>query len=167
MKLDAIQFNTSTTNTPSWTKLVDLIYPTNSIYLTRGTNAPGNSIGGNWTAITTGSVLALTGSNGFANVGKNGGNLKISVNQMPSHNHKASNDNWSHFVRTSPNSTITRTAGTIPSGSGGHYITSTTAFNGDTTTTMSSGGGRIICLIITPSKDTTETPSKCGDVEWL
>lgn len=47
MKLDAIQFNTSTTNTPSWTKLVDLIYPTNSIYLTRGTNAPGNPIGGN------------------------------------------------------------------------------------------------------------------------
>lgn len=42
MKLDAIQFNTSTTDTPSWTKLVDLIYPKNSIYLTRGTNAPGN-----------------------------------------------------------------------------------------------------------------------------
>lgn len=87
MKLDAIQFNTSITGTPSWTKLVDLIYPINSIYLTRGTNTPGDSIGGNWTAITTGSVLALTGSNGFAAVGKNGGSLKISVKQMPSHNH--------------------------------------------------------------------------------
>ena len=87
MKLDAIQFNTSTTDTPSWTKLVDLIYPINSIYLTRGTNTPGDSMGGNWTAITTGSVLALTGSNGFADVGKNGGSLKISENQMPRHNH--------------------------------------------------------------------------------
>lgn len=95
MKLDAIQFNTSTTNTPSWTKLVDLIYPKNSIYLTRGTDAPGNNIGGNWTAITTGSVLALTGSNGFAAVGKNGGSLKISVNQMPSHRHTtAREDSW-------------------------------------------------------------------------
>lgn len=88
MKLDAIQFNTSITDTPSWTKLVDLIYPINSIYLTRGTNTPGDSMGGNWTAITTGSVLALTGSNGFAAVGKNGGSLKISVNQMPKHIHK-------------------------------------------------------------------------------
>ena len=87
MKLDAIQFNTSITDTPSWTKLVDLIYPKNSIYLTRGTNTPGDSMGGNWTAITTGSMLALTGSNGFANVGENGGSLKISVKQMPSHSH--------------------------------------------------------------------------------
>lgn len=87
MKLDAIQFNTSTTDTPSWTKLVDLIYPKNSIYLSMGTNAPGDSMGGSWTAISTGAVLALTGSNGFAAVGKNGGNLKISVKQLPSHQH--------------------------------------------------------------------------------
>lgn len=90
MKLDAIQFNTSTTDTPSWTKLVDLIYPKNSIYLSMGTNNPGDSVGGAWTAITTGAVLALTGSNGFAAVGKNGGNLKISVKQMPSHSHRIS-----------------------------------------------------------------------------
>ena len=101
MKLDAIQFNTSTTDTPSWTKLVDLIYPINSIYLTRGTNTPGDSMGGNWTAITTGSVLALTGSNGFADVGKNGGSLKISVNQMPSHRHVTLLENeWLAFWGT-------------------------------------------------------------------
>lgn len=101
MKLDAIQFNTSTTDTPSWTKLVDLIYPKNSIYLSMGTNNPGDSIGGAWTAITTGAVLALTGSNGFAAVGKNGGSLKISANQMPSHRHVTNVENsWIAFWGT-------------------------------------------------------------------
>lgn len=142
MKLDAIQFNTSTTDTPSWTKLVDLIYPKGCLFFTGTTDAPGELFGGTWAKLGGGAVLALEGRNGFANATKYGGNLKISINQMPSHNHKASNDNWNHFVRTTPNSTITRTAGTIPSGSGGHYITSTTAFNGDATTTMSSGGGQ-------------------------
>ncbi len=90
MKLDAIQFNTSTTDTPSWTKLVDLIYPKNSIYLSMGTNNPGNSVGGAWTAISTGAVLALTGSNGFATQGHYGGSLKISVKQLPNHSHTLS-----------------------------------------------------------------------------
>lgn len=159
MKLDAIQFNTSTTDTPSWTKLVDLIYPKNSIYLTRGTNAPGDAVGGDWTAITTGSVLALTGSNGFAAVGENGGSLKISVKQIPSH---------SHILAGAPN-TGNDTSGVcmnvpIANANYGFSIFNSACQSGNT---ESQGGGRIICLIIIPSKDTTETPSKCGDVEWL
>lgn len=158
MKLDAIQFNTSTTDTPSWTKLVDLIYPTNSIYLTRGTNTPGNSIGGNWTAITTGSVLALTGSNGFAAVGKNGGSLKISVNQMPAHSHLPNKSSGNFLMQvTNTNDMPTFWKG-LPSG------TSSNMWLQRTRSTVETGGGRIICLIITLSKDTTKTPSKCGDV---
>ena len=33
--------------------------------------------------------------------------------------------------------------------------------------TESQGGGRIICLIITLSRDTTEPPNNGDDVEWL
>lgn len=163
MKLDAIQFNTSTTDTPSWTKLVDLIYPKNSIYLSMGTNGPGDSVGGAWTAITTGAVLALTGSNGFAEAGKNGGSLKISVNQMPSHNHSLENLNpicgsqcgWSYQENTGDKLFYGRYAAA-------RYITEFIGRN-----TAKTGGGRIICLIITPSKDITELPSNGGDVEWL
>ena len=159
MKLDAIQFNTSTTNTPSWTKLVDLIYPKNSIYLSMGTNNPGDSVGGAWTAITTGAVLALTGSNGFAAVGKNGGSLKISVKQIPSH---------SHILAGAPN-TGNNSSGVcmnvpIANANYGFSIFNSACQSGKT---ESQGGGRIICLIIIPSKDTTELPNNGGDVEWL
>ncbi len=136
MKLDAINFRDGN----SWTSLKDLIYPQGCLFFTGTTDAPGELFGGTWAKLDGGAVLALEGRNGFANATNYGGNLKISIDQMPSHNHKASNDNWSYFVRTSPNSTITRTAGTIPSGSGGHYINSTTAFNGAAATTISRGG---------------------------
>nr|DAU16609.1 MAG TPA: Baseplate structural protein [Caudoviricetes sp.] len=162
MKLDAIQFNISTTDTPSWTKLVDLIYPTNSIYLTRGTNVPGDSIGGNWTAINTGAVLALTGSNGFATVGKNGGSLKISVNQMPSHRHVTSVENsWIAFWCTVDTGT-----GVLANANNGQWgCMGNSTVSGKTFMKNAGGGGRIICLIIILSKDTTELPSNGGDVE--
>lgn len=159
MKLDAIQFNTSTTDTPSWTKLIDLIYPKNSIYLSMGANAPGDDMGGSWTAISTGAVLALTGSNGFAAVGKNGGSLEISVKQMPSHQ---------HILSGAPN-TGSDSSGlcmNVPISNPNYSfsIYNSTCQHGKT---ESEGGGRIICLIITPSKDITELPNNGGDVEWL
>lgn len=163
MKLDAIQFNTSTTDTPSWTKLVDLIYPKNSIYLTRGTDAPGNNIGGDWTAITTGSVLALTGSNGFAAVGKNGGSLKISVNQMPSHRHTTARENsWIAYWGTVDTGT-----GVLANANNGQWGCMGDSTVSGKTFMKNAGGGRIICLIIIPSKDTTKLPNNGGDVEWL
>ena len=164
MKLDAIQFNTSTTDTPSWTKLVDLIYPINSMYLTRGTNAPGDTVGGNWTAITTGSVLALTGSNGFAAVGKNGGSLKISVNQMPSHIHKNNYyDSWIPYWGTASSGDV----GCLSNISVGQWGCIGNSASTGKDFGLKTGGGRIICLIITLSRDTTELPNNRGDVEWL
>ena len=155
MKLDAINFRDGN----SWTSLKDLIYPKNSIYLSMGTNAPGDSIGGAWTAITTGAVLALTGSNGFAEVGKNGGNLKISVKQLPSHQ---------HILSGAPNT------GSDSSGLCMNVPIANSNYNFSTYNsacqhgkTEPEGGGRIICLIITPSKDITELPNNGGDVEWL
>lgn len=89
MKLDAIQFNTSTTDTPSWTKLVDLIYPKGCLFFTGTSDAPGELFGGTWAKLGGGAVLALEGKNGFANATNYGGSLKISVNQMPSHSHNS------------------------------------------------------------------------------
>lgn len=88
MRLDSINFRDGT----SWISLKDLIYPKNSMYFSCGSNVPGNSIGGSWTALGGGAVLALSGKNGFASPGGYGGNLKISVNQMPSHSHKPRSD---------------------------------------------------------------------------
>lgn len=161
MKLDAIQFNTSTTDTPSWTKLVDLIYPKASMYFSCGGTAPGNSIGGSWVALNGGAVLALTGKNGFATQGAYGGSLKISTNQMPSHSHLPGKNSGNFLIQVTNTNDMSTFWKGLPSG------TSSNMWLQRTRNTVETGGGRIICLIITLSKDTTETPSKCGDVEWL
>lgn len=89
MILSNISLNTSTTSTPSWTQLVDLIYPANSVYLSVVEDNPAETIGGGWKAITGGAVLGLAGKNDFATQGEYGGSLKISIEQMPAHSHSA------------------------------------------------------------------------------
>ena len=75
----------------TWVNLLDVIYPTGSIYLSRSATSPASTIGGSWTQIK-GAVLAACGANSFA-TNNYGGSLKISVNQMPSHKHYLGNSN--------------------------------------------------------------------------
>lgn len=70
----------------TWVNLMDVVYPVGSIYLSVSSTSPSSTIGGTWTRIK-GAVLAAYGANSFASSGKYGGSLKISVSQMPSHNH--------------------------------------------------------------------------------
>ena len=69
----------------TWVNLLDVIYPTGSIYFSRSATSPASTIGGSWTQIK-GAVLAACGANSFA-TNNYGGSLKISINQIPSHNH--------------------------------------------------------------------------------
>ena len=70
----------------TWVNLMDVVYPVGSIYLSASSTSPSSTIGGTWTQIK-GAVLAAYGANSFASSGNYGGSLKISVSQMPSHNH--------------------------------------------------------------------------------
>lgn len=70
----------------AWISLLDYIYPQGSIYMSLNNVSPAELIGGTWTQIK-GAVLAASGDNAFANSGNYGGNLKISIDQMPPHTH--------------------------------------------------------------------------------
>lgn len=66
--------------------MLDLIHPVDSLYFTLGDENPSISLGGVWTKLT-GGVLALAGTLGYAAAGSVGGSKKISVEQMPNHEH--------------------------------------------------------------------------------
>lgn len=69
----------------TWVNLLDIIYPAGSLYISRNSTSPASIVGGTWTQIK-GAVLAATGANGFAAQGY-GGNLAMTVYQMPTHTH--------------------------------------------------------------------------------
>lgn len=62
------------------------MYPVGSCYFSTVATSPATVIGGTWAAMT-GGMLGLAGSTGVAGAASNGGSLKITTNQMPSHYH--------------------------------------------------------------------------------
>ena len=76
----------------NWVNLLDIIYPIGSLYLSRSSTSPASTIGGSWTQIK-GAVLAACGANSFT-TNNYGGSLKISINQIPSHQHT----NWTVLI---------------------------------------------------------------------
>lgn len=70
----------------AFVNLMTVIYPVGSVYVSVSATSPSMLIGGTWTQVK-GATLAATGANSFAGGASYGGSLKISVNQIPSHNH--------------------------------------------------------------------------------
>lgn len=74
------------------TGLLDYIYPVGSIYMSVNSNNPGMVFGGSWVPWGTGRVPVgvNTGDSSFNTVEKTGGEKthKLSLNELPSHNHK-------------------------------------------------------------------------------
>lgn len=71
----------------AYVNLGQVMYPVGSIYISTGSTSPANLFGGNWTRIADAYLRAM-GSTGVA-LGEYGGyaEYKLSVNQLPSHNH--------------------------------------------------------------------------------
>lgn len=70
----------------AWINLLECIYPVGAVYFSTVDISPASLIGGSWTKMT-GGMLGLAGSEGVASAGSDGGSVKISVEQMPSHTH--------------------------------------------------------------------------------
>lgn len=107
--------------------LLTAMFPVGSVYLSTTSTSPSSTVGGTWVQVK-GATLAATGDNSFADGANFGGSLKISINQMPPHNH-----------------TLTWVAGTGNSG----YIPLGSS-SGDKIIANSGvelvGGGKTICL---------------------
>lgn len=71
----------------AFVNLGQVMYPVGSIYISTGSTSPANLFGGNWTRIAD-AYLRATGTTGAA-LGGYGGytEYKLSVHQLPSHNH--------------------------------------------------------------------------------
>lgn len=83
--LSSISLNTSTSNTPSWTTLFDLVYPKGAYYLSNLATSPATLFGNTasqWTQIT-GRVLRSDSNTNTG--GSNTVTLKIA--NLPPHNH--------------------------------------------------------------------------------
>lgn len=83
--LSNISFNTSTSDTPSWTTLFDLIYPQGAYYLSNDSTSPATLFGNTtsqWTQIT-GRVLRCDSNTNIG--GSNTVTLKIT--NLPPHDH--------------------------------------------------------------------------------
>lgn len=86
--------------------IIDKVYPVGSIYMSVVNNSPANFIGGTWVALNEGRVLI--GANSTYTAGKTGGEFthKITVAELPKHNHSASTASaGAHTHTASTNST--------------------------------------------------------------
>lgn len=69
----------------NFVNLLDIVYPVGSIYQSMSTKSPVDFIGGTWTKITT----FLYGANAANQTGGEATH-KLSLNEMPAHNHNGS-----------------------------------------------------------------------------
>lgn len=71
----------------TFVNLLDIVYPTGSIYCSTSSTSPATTFGGTWSQIKD----AFLGGKGTdyitANLAAYGGNKAMTVNQMPSHTH--------------------------------------------------------------------------------
>lgn len=142
----------------TWVNLLDVIYPTGSVYLSRKNTSPASIIGGTWTQIK-GAVLAACGANSFV-AANYGGSLKISTNQMPSHTHTLSSTGT--YSENSPLALYFTNA----QGGGSWRLWSTnTGGSEGVVYNKNTGGGKIICLTTTEYISGTEL-HKAGDLVW-
>lgn len=135
--------------------MLEVVYPVGSVYISTTATSPASFIGGTWEQVK-GAVLGATGANSFGNAATYGGGLKISTNQMPSHNHKAVNGENSELAytfvvcRSLALDALARTRVSVPSSSSYYTITSNRSASdsagvddiGANDTTSSTGGGQ-------------------------
>ena len=150
----------------TWVNLLDAIYPAGSVYLSRNATSPASIIGGSWTQIK-GAVLAACGANSFT-TNNYGGSLKISVNQMPSHQHylgnsniDSGNSNKSYKYNKNASGTFQSIDGDLMYGNG----SDTSNWREGPLGALPTGGGKTFCLTTTQYTSGIEL-HKAGDLVW-
>lgn len=120
-RLEEIQ--TAISKTQSSTNRVYIAKEVGDYYITESNINPASRFGGTWKLVTDRLLLGASSEN-FKDIGLEGGSDKLTVDQLPSHNHSIKNLQlfWDHW-----------NSGSQGQGAGG---------NGGTTYTESSGGGQ-------------------------
>ncbi len=114
--LSGIKWRASSSS--SWSNLLDITFPTNSIYITYTNNSPANFLGGTWASI--GADRMLIGAGSSYSSGSTGGSANAIV---VSHNHSASSASAGAHTHTgSAASAGSHSHSTTSAGSHGHNL---------------------------------------------
>lgn len=77
----------------NFVNLMDIVYPVGSIYQSMNATSPASSIGGTWTQLKTFLYGADT-----ANQTGGANSIRLTINEMPSHNHRVAG--WGEWLGT-------------------------------------------------------------------
>lgn len=116
-------------------KLVDLVYPVGSLYMSTNSTNPSTLFGGTWEPYAQGRTIigAGTGNDGSTSMSFTAGQIggeyvhKLTVNEMPSHQHDMQHDLNLHGI-SGGSSVITAV---VSAGSGKDVLTSLTGGDGN------------------------------------
>ena len=78
----------------TWTTLLDVIYPTGSLYFSTNSTSPASKFGGTWTQIQDAFIAANGSSYITGTVAAYSGDKAMTVDQMPSHKHRVNQYDW-------------------------------------------------------------------------
>lgn len=71
----------------AYVNLLQVIYPVGSCYISFSATSPASIVGGSWSQIKSGLMMAIGSTGAATSAGGTGGSRKISTNQMPAHQH--------------------------------------------------------------------------------
>lgn len=71
----------------AYVNLLQVIYPVGSCYISFSSTSPASIVGGSWSQIKSGLMMAIGSTGAATAAGGTGGSRKISTNQMPAHQH--------------------------------------------------------------------------------
>lgn len=78
----------------NFVNLMDVIYPVGSIYLSTVATSPAASIGGTWTKLDSDTFICC----GTPNTTGGANSIRLTINEMPSHNHRVAG--WGEWLGT-------------------------------------------------------------------
>lgn len=121
-------------------RILSLVYPVGSIYLSTKNTNPSTFIGGTWTQLKNAFLFATNATSGDkgtgSGTGTNTGSTTLNANQIPSHSH-----NFGKYIPASTASWHGEDGGNL-SGTQGTYIYSNRGNASSITGTQNTGGGQ-------------------------
>lgn len=68
----------------NYVNLMDIVYPVGSVFISNSGVSPASSIGGTWTKLDSDTFICC----GTPNTTGGANSIRLTINEMPSHNHK-------------------------------------------------------------------------------
>ena len=141
------QQNVTIKNGSSWDKICP--FPVGFIYLSQNSTSPATTFGGTWAALNENRFLRPS------NAWTTGGSKKISVDQMPSHNHRDNSGTWlGYWATNNSENTIWNEAATT-----GWGLKGDGSYTASSITDIYTGGGQITGLNIATVTPGIELPN--------